>query len=125
MRRVTIYIKALRYAFLCIVTRLISDVHFHITGPKLTFNSEMTQTVYTHSDYLSTFAGCCSRSLYKEKKEETQSITKAPTPSDKFKMQRDNTKTPPKTSRRIINKVLNVCPFDYTAFEIGWKVGIP
>ena len=30
---------ALRYAHLCIVTRLISDVHFHITGPKLTFNS--------------------------------------------------------------------------------------
>ena len=30
---------ALRYALLCIVARLISDVHFHITGPKLTFNS--------------------------------------------------------------------------------------
>ena len=30
---------ALRYALLCIVKRLISDVHFHITGPKLTFNS--------------------------------------------------------------------------------------
>ena len=30
---------ALRYALLCIVMRLISDVHFHITGPKLTFNS--------------------------------------------------------------------------------------
>ena len=30
---------ALRYALLCIVTRLISDVHFRITGPKLTFNS--------------------------------------------------------------------------------------
>ena len=30
---------ALRYALLCIVTRLISDIHFHITGPKLTFNS--------------------------------------------------------------------------------------
>ena len=29
----------LRYALLCIVTRLISDVHFNITGPKLTFNS--------------------------------------------------------------------------------------
>ena len=26
-------------ALLCIVTRLISDFHFHITGPKLTFNS--------------------------------------------------------------------------------------
>ena len=30
---------ALRYALLCIVTRLFSAVHFHITGPKLTFNS--------------------------------------------------------------------------------------
>ena len=30
------YIKA-RSAFMYIVTRLISDVHFHITGPKLTF----------------------------------------------------------------------------------------
>ena len=30
---------ALRYALLCIVTRLISDVHFHITGPKLTFKT--------------------------------------------------------------------------------------
>ena len=30
---------ALRCALLCIVTRLISDIHFHITGPKLTFNS--------------------------------------------------------------------------------------
>ena len=26
---------ALHYAILCIVTGLISDVHFHITGPKL------------------------------------------------------------------------------------------
>ena len=25
---------ALRYALLCIVTGLISDIHFHITGPK-------------------------------------------------------------------------------------------
>ena len=30
---------ALRYALLCVVTRLISDVHFHITGPKLTFKT--------------------------------------------------------------------------------------
>ena len=30
---------ALRYALLCIVTRLIPDVHFDITEPKLTFNS--------------------------------------------------------------------------------------
>ena len=34
---------ALRYALLCIVTCLISDVHFHITGPKSTFNSEITE----------------------------------------------------------------------------------
>ena len=33
---------ALRYALLCIVTRLISDVHFYITGPKLTLNSLVT-----------------------------------------------------------------------------------
>ena len=33
----------LRYALLCIVTRLISEVHFHITGPKLTFNSLMSK----------------------------------------------------------------------------------
>ena len=32
------YIKA-RSAFMYIVTRLISDVHFHITGPKLTFKT--------------------------------------------------------------------------------------
>ena len=29
----------INYALLCIVTRLISDVHFHITGPKLTFKT--------------------------------------------------------------------------------------
>ena len=28
-----------RSAFMYIVTRLISDVHFHITGPKLTFKT--------------------------------------------------------------------------------------
>ena len=26
---------------ICIVTRLISDIHFHITGQKLTINSQM------------------------------------------------------------------------------------
>ena len=30
---------AKRSAFMYIVTRLISDVHFHITGPKLTFKT--------------------------------------------------------------------------------------
>ena len=30
---------AKRRAFMYIVTRLISDVHFHITGPKLTFKT--------------------------------------------------------------------------------------
>ena len=30
---------ALHYALLCIVARLISDVHFHITEPKLTFKT--------------------------------------------------------------------------------------
>ena len=39
MRRVTIYIKALRYVLLCMLPRLISDVQVHITAPKLTFNS--------------------------------------------------------------------------------------
>ena len=27
--------------------------------------------------------------------------------------------------RRIIYKFLNVCPFDYTAFAVSGKVGIP
>ena len=27
--------------------------------------------------------------------------------------------------RRIIYKFLHVCPFDYTAFAVGEKVGIP
>ena len=35
-----------RYALLCIVTRLISDVHFHITGPKLTFNSKENEKAF-------------------------------------------------------------------------------
>ena len=32
-------VKYLCYALLCTVTRLIYDVHFHITGPKLTFKT--------------------------------------------------------------------------------------
>ena len=40
MRRVTIHKSvAKRSAFMYIVMRLISDVHFHITGPKLTFKT--------------------------------------------------------------------------------------
>ena len=44
-----ILVFALRYALLCIVTRLISDVHFHITGPKLTFNSLKYLHAGTHN----------------------------------------------------------------------------
>ena len=51
---------ALRYAPLCIVTRLISDIHFHITGPKLTINflkisSKILHNVTTPGDFLKSF----------------------------------------------------------------------
>ena len=42
---------ALRYALLCIVTRLISDVHFLITGQKLTFNSYMNN-IFDYLQYI-------------------------------------------------------------------------
>ena len=44
-------------------------------------------------------------------------MTKAPTPTEKSKKQCDNTK--------VFYNFLNVCPFDYTAFAVSGKVGIP
>ena len=44
------YIKAKRSAFMYIVTRLISDVYFHITGPKLTIKLTIKTYNYRHCD---------------------------------------------------------------------------
>ena len=74
MRRVTIYIKV-RNAFMYIVTRLISDLHFHITGPKLTFRtynyrhcntstSPKTADYFPSGGVIATLLGNCKVLLY-------------------------------------------------------------
>ena len=76
MRRVTIHKKrvAKRSAFMYIVMRLISDIHFHITGPIFTFKtynyrycdtsmSPKTADYFPSGGVIATLLGICSRVL--------------------------------------------------------------